>query len=191
MSGTGYQAVLVTAPAAGVALNTFTAAATLLPTPAIYTLPSNYFYYPGQMMRITATGIMSSFTSGTFTLNLGMGPTLASPISVWTPPAMTVIVSLTNITWRLDLDLVVRSVGSGTAATILGVGKFTSAILTGGQGGAGILGGWSQMLPMTAPAVGSGFDSTVTNIVNLFCACSVSNAANAIQLLTYTLESLN
>lgn len=191
MPSQGWQECLVTAQVAGPTLASFTTAATILPAQAIYTLPANYFDKIGKMLRITAAGQISSGTSGTFTLNLGMGPTLASPISVWTPGAMTTIVSLTNISWRLDLDLVVRSVGSGTSATILGIGKFTSAILTGGSGGAGTAGGYSQMLPTTAPAVGSGFDSTVTNIVNLFCACSVSLAANGITLQTYTLESLN
>jgi len=189
MSAQGWQETLVTAQVAGPTLSNFTSAATILPAQAIYTLPANYFDKIGKMLRMKATGQMSSYTSGTFTLNASMG-TLASPISVWTPGAITTIVSLTNIAWELEVDLIVRSIGAGTAATILGQGKLTSGILTGSTGG-GVTGAMAWLLPSSAPAVGTGFDSTITNVVNLFCACSVGNAANAITLETYTLESLN
>jgi hypothetical protein len=187
MSAQGWVETLVTAQVAGPTLSSFTTAATILPAQAIYTLPANYFDKIGKMMRMKAWGQISSFTSGTFTFNASMG-TLAAPISVWTPGAITTVVSLTNQTWELQVDMVVRSVGSGTAATILGVGRITSSILTGSTSAAQAL---SWLLPVTAPAVGSGFDSTITNVVNLFCACSVSNGSNAITLMAYTLESLN
>lgn len=187
MSTQTWQETLVTAQVDGPTLSAFTAAATILPTHAIYTLPANYFYI-GRMLKIHALGRISSFTSGTFTLNASMGPTLASPISVWTPGAITTVVSLTNQTWELEVLLTCRSVGSGTAATIMGIGRLTSSILTGSTSGAQST---SWLLPVTAPAVGSGFDSTVTNIVNLFCACSVSNASNAITLHEYALTSMN
>jgi hypothetical protein len=187
MSSQGWRETLVTAQVAGPTLSGFTTAATILPSQAIYTLPANYLDKPGKMLRMNAWGQISSFTSGTFTFNASMG-TLAAPISVWTPGAITTVVSLTNQTWQLELDMTVRSVGSGAAATILGVGRFTSSILTGSTSGAQCT---SWLLPVTAPVVGTGFDSTITNVVNLFCACSVNNAANAITLLQYNLESLN
>lgn len=189
MSSQGWAECLVTAQVDGPTLATFTTAATILPNQAIYTLPANYFDKAGKMLRIRAGGRISSFTSGTFTFNFSFG-TLASPISVWTPGAITTIISLTNITWHLDLDLVCRTVGAGTAATMLGIGRLTSGILTGSTAG-GVTGAFSWLLPSSAPAVGSGFDSTITNVANLFCACSVSNAANGITLHTYSLESLN
>jgi hypothetical protein len=187
MSLQTWMQTLVTAQVAGPTLSGFTTAATILPTQAIYTLPANFFNNAGQMLKMKAWGQISSFTSGTFTFNASMG-TLAAPISVWTPGAITTVASLTNQTWELEVDMVVRSVGSGTAATILGVGRMTSSILTGSTSAAQAL---SWLLPSTAPVVGTGFDSTITNVVNLFCACSVSNASNAITLLSYKLESTN
>ena len=186
MSIQGWEETLVSAQVAGPTISTFTAATTLLPTQAIYTLPANYFSI-GKTLRMRAAGQISSFTSGTFTFNASLG-SLASPISVWTPGAITTVVSLTNQTWVLEIELTCRSVGSGTAATIIGIGKITSPILTGGTSAAQAM---TWLLPSTAPAVGSGFDSTITNVVNLFIACSVSNAANAITLMQYALESLN
>jgi hypothetical protein len=114
MSIQTWQETLVTAQVAGPTLSTFTTAATILPSQAIYTIPSNCFYV-GKLLKVKAWGQISSFTSGTFTLNYSLG-TLASPISVWTPGAITTIISLTNITWELELDLLCRSIGSGTAA---------------------------------------------------------------------------
>jgi hypothetical protein len=53
-------------------------------------------------------------------------------------------------------------------------------------GGAG-----AHMLPIsTAPAVGTGFDSTASQAVNLFGTWSLNNA-NSILTHQFTLESLN
>jgi hypothetical protein len=188
MSIQTWQETLITAQTAGPTLTTFTTAASILPTGAVYTFPSNYFYV-GRLLKVKAWGQMSSFTSGTFTFNYGLG-TLASPISVWTPGAITTIISLTNITWELELDMLCRSIGSGATSTIIGIGRMTSGILTGSAAG-GVTNAMSWLLPSSAPAVGTGFDSTITNVGNLFCACSVSNAANAITLLGYSLSAMN
>jgi hypothetical protein len=192
MSSQGWVETLVTAQGDGPALNTFTTIVTMLPNAAIYALPANYFDKPGKMLRQRARGRISSGTSGTFTFSTIFGATaVATTPSVWTPGAIVTIVSLTNISFELDIDLTCRSIGSGTAATVLGIGRFTSAILTGGSGGVGTAGGYTQLLPATAPAVGTGFDSTASVYVNLMVSCSVSLAANAITLHTYSLESLN
>jgi hypothetical protein len=45
-------------------------------------------------------------------------------------------------------------------------------------------------VPNTAPALGTGFDSTVANVADLFAACGTSNAANAIQCHQYAIEDL-
>lgn len=45
------------------------------------------------------------------------------------------------------------------------------------------------LAPETTPAVGTGFDTNVGNIADLFVSCSVSNAANAITLQQYSLKA--
>jgi hypothetical protein len=99
--------------------------------------------------------------------------------------------SLINQTWNLNIDLTCRAIGTTTSSNLIGVGFFNSRCLlgataTGTSGGIG-----SAMLPDTAPAVGTGFDSTTTNTVDLFAAFSVANANNSITLYQYTFESLN
>jgi hypothetical protein len=47
------------------------------------------------------------------------------------------------------------------------------------------------MAPNTAPAVGTGFDSTIANILDFWVGISVSNAGNGIQVYQYFVEALN
>jgi len=187
MSAQTWVETLMASQVDGPALNTFTTAVTVLPAHAIYTLPTNYFYI-GRMLRIKAQGRISSGTSGTFTWQVMIGPT--SNIIAFTSGAFTTIVSLTNITYDLEILLTCRAIGSGTSTNVMGVGRLTSGILTN-SGATGITNAQSWLLPPSAPVVGTGFDNTVANQVNLFLACSVSLAANAQTCHMYSLESLN
>jgi len=69
-------------------------------------------------------------------------------------------------------------------------GTWTSEAVIGAAlpaaGGAGV-----HLLPNAAPAVGTGFDSTAAQAVNLFGTWSVANAANSILTHQYMVESLN
>jgi hypothetical protein len=47
------------------------------------------------------------------------------------------------------------------------------------------------LIPNTTPAVGTGFDSTVANLVQVFGTFSIANAANAVQVQQYSLIALN
>jgi hypothetical protein len=45
-------------------------------------------------------------------------------------------------------------------------------------------------IPATAPAVGTGFDSTIANILDFWTGFSIPNSGNGIQLYNYTVEQL-
>jgi hypothetical protein len=189
MSAQTWVETLTTAQVDGPTLSAFTAATTLLPSAAIYTFPANYFYI-GRRIHVKASGRISTFTSGTFTVTFTLG-TLATPITVAPGTAgspMNMLASQTNTAWQLDLDMTCRAIGAGPSSTILGIAVFTSNALAGSTGGAQAT---SYVLPTAAPAVGSVFDSTLTQTANLFIGCSVSNAANGITLHQYSLESYN
>ena len=189
MSQNTWFETLITAQVDGPTLATFTTAATILPGAAIYTFPNNYFTI-GKRLHVKASGRISTFTSGTFTVTFTLG-TLATPIIVapgTAGSAMNMLASQTNTAWQLDLDMTVRAIGSGTSSNIFGIGVFTSNALAGSTAGAQAT---SYVLPTAAPAVGAGFDSTLTQTANLFMACSVSNAANGITLHQYALEAAN
>lgn len=188
MSNQRWMETLIEAQADGAALTNTTTATSLLPTPAVYTLPSNYFNVIGKKLRIHAMGRMSTVvtTPGTFTFDIRFGSTV-----VWTGGTMALnTTAQTNDTWELDVDLTCRAIGSGTSTTLLGVGMFCCATVIGSPapsaGGSGTL-----LLPATAPAVGTGFDCTATQAVNLFGTWSIASASNSITLHQYSLESLN
>ena len=45
--------------------------------------------------------------------------------------------------------------------------------------------------PATAPAVGTGFDSTVANLLDFWAGFSISNAGNGVQIHQYVVSSDN
>jgi hypothetical protein len=141
----------------------------------------------GTQLRATAFGRVSTVvtTPGTLTFAFRVGPT--SNIIAFTTQALALVTAATtNVSWMLELLLTVRATGSGTAANLIGTGRFDSEINTGGSAGVQI----SKLLPASAPAVGTGFDSTVANVADLFATWSISNA-NTIQTHQYSLEQLN
>lgn len=171
----GYAQTLATAQAAGAAV-TGTAITTLLPTSALFSLPGGSLKV-GDRLVFEAEGQMNTVvtTPGTTTFTVRFGPT--SNISVFASQAIALnIVAQTNATWTLKIRSRVVSVGSGTAATLISVGEFISraslnAPAVGTTNGVGVV-----LLPDTAAAAGTGFDSTIANLVDLQVTNSVAGS---------------
>jgi hypothetical protein len=179
MSTQGWCETLARAETDGPALATFTTRASLTPAHARYTTPTAGFWQVGKSLRVTAVGRISTFTSGTFTFSLGVGA-----VDAWASQALTMVASQTNQTWYLDLLFTLRAVGAGGSATANGIG-------VGSLNASAAITAATTMLPATAPAVGTSFDPGAASVIDLFVACSVSNAANAITLHGYALEAIN
>lgn len=186
--GLSYKECLVTSQVDGTALNTSTTATSILPSSAVFFLPSNFFAQIGKALVIKAKGrISNTVTAVNLTLGVWFG-TVATPIIVFTSGANSLVArATTNVSWELEMMLTCRSIGSGTAATMMGQGRFTSEAALGSAAGVAT----SYMLPLSAPAVGTGFDATATNAVNLFATWGTSSASNSIQCHQYSLESVN
>lgn len=183
-----WQQVLTSMQTDGTALNTSTAEVSILHATGKYILGGGVLFYPGQTLRVRAMGRISNVVTspGTLTLRMKFGS-----IAVAASPAFALnVVAKVNVTWVLDWDLTVRSVGSGTAATLMHSGTWISESFVGSPlpsaGGPG-----AGMIPASAPAVGTGFDSTIDNVIDLTAQFSTSNAGNSIQAHTYKLESIN
>lgn len=173
---------LISAQVDGTAVNTTTSATSLTPPASRFTLPANFFSI-GKILRVWATGRISTTTGPpTITLDVRFGTTV-----VFNGAAVTTVASLSNKSWEMTALLTCRAIGNGTNANLLGMGKLTSAIVVGSTGGNAN----TAMLPDNTPAVGTGFDSTVAQQVDLFATWSASSASNSIQLHQFALESLN
>lgn len=98
-------------------------------------------------------------------------------------------VAKTDVPWILKMILTCRSIGSGTAATFMPQGTWTSESVVGSPlpsaGGAGTL-----PIPAGAPVVGTGFDSSAAFTLDLFATWSLNNA-NSIRVEQFRLWALN
>jgi hypothetical protein len=191
MSLQTWQETHINTPVDGVAVtNTVTATSLLGGTgtgasQAKLTLPTNFFYV-GRMIRIFAAGRMSTLvtTPGTLTLDIRLGAVIAA-----NGGAMVLSTTAkTNVAWWLDWILTCRAIGSGTTSNLMHQGMFSSE-----AAGATTVAGEAKsiMMPQSAPAVGTGFDATAAQTVDLFATWSVANAANSILLHQYKFVSLN
>lgn len=189
MSAQLYEEVLAEAQLDGPTLASSITATSILPTHARATILPTILRTPGKTLKVIASGRVSCLnpTPGNLTLDFRLGP--SSTIVVFNGGAMALntAVAKTNVTWWLEMLLTVRAVGGGTTANILGTGFFQSEVINGAAVGTAE----SASLPASAPTVGAGFDSTVSNVADLFATFSISNAANSITLHQYLLSLVN
>lgn len=192
MPSNSYESVYAFNQGDGSALSNSTTPTSLLPSAAKFKIWANYFESLGKSIRVTAHGRISTVvtTPGTLTLALRFIDSAATSVDVFTSGAMMLnTTAQTNTPWILDATIMCRSVGS--AATLFGFGKWTSHAVIGaaaiGTGGA-----TTQMLPYnSAPAVGTAFNATLENQIDLFATWSVANASNSITLHSFLIESMN
>jgi hypothetical protein len=188
-----FQETLIATSVDGAALTNTVTATSILggagtgASQAKLTLPAN-FMYVGRIIKITAHGRISTLVTapGTLTLDIRFGAVIIA-----NGGAMALnIVAKTNVPWVLEWLLTCRAIGSGTTTNMMHQGMWTSEAVIGAPlptvGGAG-----SHLLPNAAPAVGTGFDGTAAQTIDLFGTWSVANAANSIQVHQYKVEALN
>lgn len=188
----GYQETLITQQGDGPSLSASTSATSILLGAAKVTLPPGFFGTIGKAVRLTAYGRLSNIvtTPGTLTIDVRMGPT--SNIVVWNGGAMQLSSTAhTTLPWWLSVVMTCRSVGNSTTAKLFSQGIMTSQALSLTAVADSTTTPATLLLPNTTPAVGTGFDSTVAMVVDLFATFSINNAANLIQTHGYILESLN
>jgi hypothetical protein len=183
----GYQTTLIEAQSDGTAV-TATTEGSLLPGAAKIFIPSGYHNRIGKRYAVRASGRISNIvtTPGTLTLRFKHGPT--ANIAVAQSSAIQLnAVAKTNVSWYLDLTFTLRSIGNGTAGTFFAMGTWTSESVVGSpvpaSGGAG-----TAQWQASAPAVGTGFDTSIDNQIDLTAQFSLTG--NSIQLHTFALEDL-
>lgn len=157
------------------------AAASCIPVASRLILPNNYWTV-GKQWRIKIAGRISCAvtTPGTVRFDLRTGP--SGTIVAFDSGALNLnIVAKTTVPFRLDVDLTCRSVGTGTGTTLFGMGRFTSEAVIGAAlpsvGGNGTL-----LCPVAAPAVGTGFDNTAANAVDMFHTQTVGTGSMTVHL---------
>ena len=181
MSNNSWNQTIITAQGAGSAL-TAAAAASMLPGQAKQTFPANQLKI-GDSFSIRAAGIISCVvtTPGTARYDVRFGA-----VVVYDTGAMNLnIVAKTSVPWWLDIELVVRSVGSGTSATLWGQGTWASEAVIASPansvGGNGLLN-----VPVSSLAVSTGFDSTTSFVIDSFFTQTVATGSMTCEMFRVT-----
>lgn len=180
--------VLVSQAAAGSSFATYTTAKTVLPAESLVTLPK-WFYVPGRRLEIQVGMSISNIvtTPGLMNFAMKMG-TAAAPISVFSSGNIQLNATAHTLlpAW-LDIALTCRANADGAAgATLLGMGRICGVMftLTAAQTDAANCPG-EFPLPATAPAVGTGFDNSIENILDFWVGFTISDAANLVRVESY------
>jgi hypothetical protein len=184
-----YSNILTVQTAAGTLFNTYTTAKSVINATNLVQLPPNYLYV-GKKLRVTVRGAVSNIvtTPGTITFQIMMGSIVA-----WSSGAIQLNATAhTTLPFTLVVDLRCDTIGAATAAKFMGLGQLSGIMftITAGQVD-GVNSETVLQVPRTAPAVGTGFDSTIANILDFWTGFSISNAGNGIQVQDYTVEELN
>jgi hypothetical protein len=155
---------------------TAAAAASCIPVASRLILPNNYWTV-GKQWKVRLGGRISCAvtTPGTARFDLRTGP--SGTIIAFDSGALGLnIVAKTTVPFLLEVDLTCRAVGTGSATTLFGLGKFISEAVVGAPlpaaGGNGVL-----LCPVGTPAVGTGFDNTAANAVDLFFTQTVATGS--------------
>ena len=186
MSLQSWQETLITSQVDGSTLSA-AAAASMLPPAALYTLPPNFFAI-GKAVRIFAHGRISSVitTPGTARFDVRLGGTVVfDSLAI----LLDTVAAHTTKPWTLDITLTCRAIGNSTNANLMGTGTWTCEDILGTPASSP-KGSIVANVPWnTTPAVGSGFDSTVSQQVDIFFTQTV--ATGSMICHQYILQSLN
>jgi hypothetical protein len=189
MSRQYWQETIASQVAAGTLLNTYTTAKSVINPSALVSLPPNYLQI-GTQLRVTVLGGLSNVITAqpTFTFQVMMGSIVVHSSGA----ILTTTTAHTLIPFKYQVDFRVDSIGSGTAAKMLAQGVLQGIhFVISGAVADPTLTMATIMCPNTAPAVGTGFDSTIANILDFWVGISVSLATNGIQVYQYYVEVLN
>lgn len=177
--------VLVQAIADGATYTNSTTETSLLPNPAVFTLPANYFYV-GRTLRVSAWGeIATGAGPGNLNFRVRYGSATTGIIIADTGAiAMTASIA-TKFIWSIEVLITCRALGSGTSGSLFGIGRAT---------------GMTSVTPPVISNMGSagnatpapaGIDTTTATTLQVTALSSVAVAATQLILHGFTLEAMN
>lgn len=187
--GLGYVQPIAWSRAVGTLFNTYTAAKTVINQTDLVQLPPNY-WAPGKMIRVTVRGGFSNIvtTPGTTVFQIMMGT-----IAAWSSGNIQLNATAhVLLPFTLVVDLRCDTIGTGTVAKLLGMGTLNGVHFTKTAAQVdGVNTETTIQVPVTAPAVGTGFDSTIANLLDFWTGFSISNVGNGVQVYIYLVEEIN
>lgn len=188
----GWNQTLVTQRTAGTLFNTYTTAKTVINQQDLYGFYANYFQL-GSKLRVRVAGAISNIvtTPGTITFQVMLGSIVA-----WSSGAVQLNATAhTTLPFVLEIDLTCQLTNTavgGAVAKFMGIGRLTGVMFTKTAGQTdGANTETMIVVPVTAPALGTAFDSTISQILDFWVGFSISNAGNGVRIDQYDVEALN
>ena len=196
----GYGQTIACIKKQGVLYNTYTTAKSMLTSATSVVGVSDQLpitsppdYNDGHKWKLIFQAGLSNIvtTPGTFNIQVVLGG-----VAVYDSGAIILTTTAHTLTpiWG-EIDISLDTSGNGTLAKFRGMGKFTALSLqNSGAAAADITtGGIPTILNngSTAPALGTGFNSSQANAWDFFVGFSISNAGNGFQLWEYELIDCN
>lgn len=184
-----YVESLTTQHAVGTDHNSFTTAKSVINAQALFTIPADWWAI-GKCVDIKIDASLSNIvtTPGTVTFQVMMGS-----IVVLTSGAMIFNDTAHNdLPFGMDIRLTCRAIGSSTTAKLMGQMwlKGVQLTLTANEvDNANLSGVFAG--PKTAPALGTGFNSEIDNVLDFFTGFSISNGGNGIIIQQYSVTAHN
>lgn len=158
------------------------------PLSGLAQIPANYLQ-TGTKFKFTAWGATSNRVTGpdTMTFQINVGPSSGTIVACSSSAINLVTTAQTLAAFKAECMMQCTNIGNGTTAKFEGIWAFNGASFASA---ASLAAGGAAAGP-ASPAAGTGFDSTVANVVDFFVAQSVSNAGNGIRVDFWTFESMN
>lgn len=178
MSRMGWTDLLWAPIVDGAALNTSTTLTDISPTPQFSFGVNAPLPQLGQMYHVSAAGRFGTTATPTLLIGLYYGAVAGAALGVTT--AITMPSTVTNFTWQLEAEFVIRTAAvSGTALTM---GRFTYATAAGTTA--------TAMIPASAPTVVT-VDTTISKTLTLGAQWGASSASNTITVHQFIIGALN
>lgn len=184
-----FQETLLCQKAAGTLFNTYTTAKTVINPTELITLPANWWYV-GRSLKIDVAGAISNIvtTPGLMNFQVKIGSVAAFD----TGNIQLNATAHTTLPFWLEILLTCRATGNSTNANLMGLATATGKMFTATAGQTDNAQDMPSLLaPATAPVVGTGFDSTIANILDFFVGFTISNAGNGVRIDQYIVQALN
>jgi hypothetical protein len=194
MASQSWGQMIATIPVAGTLYNTYTTAKSMLTSATateassgFVTLPPGFFQRGARLEIDVFAGLSSIVTTpGTVTIEFHVGNVIAFTTgAILMTTTGNVLLPLTGKIW-----LTCRAVGNGTLCQMMGQSTWWGqGIQQSGAAAANATNGATVQGPNTSPALGTGFDSTTAQTIDLWAGFSISQATNGFQLQQYRVTS--
>lgn len=177
---------------AGQLFNTYTTAKTVINSEALLPIGANTLRV-GDCYAVNVDGGVSNIvtTPGTMVFQVMMGSIVA-----WSSGNIQLNATAhTTLPFRLKVELTVQLVNTqvgGVVAKLFGLGVLSGVMFTKTAGQTDGANTESIItVPVTAPALGTAFDSTISQTLDFWVGFSISNAGNGVQIWNYRVDGTN